>query len=113
MTKLKVGLMALCLPGLVGCETLMPEGLFSGGLDQAVRSYAGQPVSNRQPQNAYRQVDQWQQREQVGAQRMGPFQDNRGQQYMVVRRFYNDGSYEDSPPIYGGRGGTSRGDYIR
>jgi hypothetical protein len=83
--------------------------LYPGGLSQAVRDYAGQPISNRQPEYAYRQANQWQQREEAGTQRLGPYRDGRGQQYMVVRRFYNDGSYEDSPPIYGNRSGG----YIR
>ncbi len=79
------------------------------GLQSAIRNYAGRDVAAVQPRNAYRRVDNYDYqraqdrryvRDTTGYQRFGPYTNPRGQQYAVVRKYYSDGSYEDSPQLY-------------
>ncbi len=105
--SLSVGLLSLV--GLSGCESISPDQVLQAGLQQAIRGYAGQDVSNREPRGAYRQRDDYRNyraddqryvRETTGYQRFGPYRNARGQEYVVVREYYSDGSYEDSPQLY-------------
>ncbi len=109
MDCLKVSAVTLGLVGLVGCEALSPGQVLQAGLQQAVRSYAGQDVSTREPARAYRRDDDYRDdrrddrryvRNTTGYQRFGPYRDSRGQDYVIVREYFSDGSYEDSQQLY-------------
>lgn len=83
-----------------GCEAVMPIGLTDSNLNRSVYECAGRPVPPQAPRYAYRPIGEWEQRRVTGYQRFGPFTSARGRQYMVVRTFYSDGSYEDSRALY-------------
>ncbi len=113
MNIFKVGAIAGLIVGLVGCETMSTGSLLQSGLAAAVRSYAGRDVSPNQPRGAYRRDDGYRDdyrnyrdddrryvRESTGSQRFGPYRNSRGQDYVIVRNYYSDGSYEDSPQLY-------------
>lgn len=102
MKAICISAAATLVIGLTGCETILSEGLGGGFGNQwapVVRSYAGQPVPRSQPRSAYQRMDGWQRREVTGYQQFGPYVNRSGQPYVMVRRFYSDGSYEDSPQL--------------
>lgn len=88
----------------------MPSGQFmQSGLEMAIRNYAGRDVRPELPRNAYRRTDGYDYqrvqdqryvRESTGYQRLGPYTNARGQRYVVVREYFSDGSYQDSPQLY-------------
>ncbi len=109
MNGLKMVAAVAVLAGVVGCETMSTGQLMQTGLEAAIRNYAGQDVSPRAPRDAYRRTgnydyqraqDRRYVRESTGYQRLGPYTDARGQRYVVVREYFSDGSYQDSPQLF-------------
>ncbi|MDX2082143.1 MAG: hypothetical protein SFU53_15270 [Terrimicrobiaceae bacterium] len=99
MRAICISAAVLVISFLTGCETVFPDGFVGDSWAPVTQSYAGGPVARTQPRYAYRRMDNWRSREITGYQRFGPYTNRYGQPYVVVRRFYSDGSYEDSPQL--------------
>lgn len=102
MKRFQIPAIAAIIATLSACEITLPEGLpgLSPGYVSSVPGYEGERVYRSTPRHAYRRVERWQERRVTGYQQLGPYRDYNGQRFVVIRRFYSDGSYEDSQRIY-------------